>query len=114
MNNINFFVLFIISVFISSVSQIILKKGALKKKETFLKEYLNFQVIVGYSLFFVSAMLTMFAYSHIKLSWGPILEAMGYIFITLLSRQFLKEHISKQKLLGLSLIIIGIVIFAVF
>lgn len=101
---------FLISVFISSCSQIILKKSADKKYETKLKEILNPMVVGAYIFFFLSSLLTMFAYRGIKLSVGPMLESVGYIFIMILSRIFLKEKITAQKLVGNILIIIGIIV----
>ena len=49
------------SVFISSVSQILLKKAANRTYETPLKEYLNPLVVGAYGLFFCSVILTMLA-----------------------------------------------------
>ena len=49
----------LLSVFISSVSQIILKKAAGKVYDSTLKEYLNPMVIGAYAMFFCSVILTM-------------------------------------------------------
>ena len=48
----------ILSVFIAAVSQILLKKSALKKYTSVIWEYLNPYVIVGYGLMFGSTILT--------------------------------------------------------
>lgn len=103
--------LFIFSVFISSVSQIMLKKSAGKQYENKLKEYLNFPVMFAYGLFFMSSLMTVLAYKFVPLSLGPVLEASGYIFVTILGYIFLKEKASKKKILGLMVIIAGIVVF---
>ena len=60
--------LLLLSVFISSVSQIILKKAADKTYESTLKEYMNPMVIGAYGLFFCSVILTMLALKHVPLS----------------------------------------------
>lgn len=104
---------FLVSVFISSVSQIILKSSADKEKKSFLQEYLNVKVITAYGLFFVSSLITILAYKYVPLSMGPILEASGYIFVAVLGFLFLKERIGKRKLAGLCCIIAGITIFSV-
>ena len=103
--------LLLLSVFISSVSQIILKKSADKTYESTLKEYMNPMVIGAYGLFFCSVILTMLALKHVPLSMSPILESTGYIFVSVMGYIFLKERFSRRKLMGFALILAGIVIF---
>lgn len=102
----------IIGVFISSVSQVILKKSANKKYSSFLKEYLNPLVIIAYSIFVIATFTSIYAYKVVPLSMGPILESTGYFFITILSMIFFKEKPSPKKLAGLGIIILGIVIYS--
>ncbi|MDY3015761.1 EamA family transporter [Blautia sp.] len=101
----------LLSVFISSVSQIILKKAANKTYDSPLKEYLNPMVIGAYGLFFCSVILTMLALRNLPLSMSPILESTGYIFVSVMGYFFLKERFSKRKLMGFALILAGIFIF---
>ena len=101
----------LLSVFISSVSQIILKKAAGKTYDSTLKEYLNPMVIGAYGMFFCSVILTMIALKYVPLSMSPILESTGYIFVSVMGYFFLKEKFSKRKLEGFALILDGIVIF---
>ena len=103
--------LLLLSVFISSVSQIILKKAADKTYESTLKENMNPMVIGAYGLFFCSVILTMLALKHVPLSMSPILESTGYIFVSVMGYIFLKERFSRRKLMGFALILAGIVIF---
>ena len=103
--------LLLLSVFISSVSQIILKKAADKTYESTLKEYMNPMVIGAYGLFFCSVILTMLALKHVPLSMSPILGSTGYIFVSVMGYIFLKERFSRRKLMGFALILAGIVIF---
>ena len=105
-----FTLLFLVSVFVSSVSQIILKNSANKEHGSAIKEYLNLQIIGAYSLFFLSTLMTVFSYKGVPLSMGPILETTGYIWVSVLGYIFLKEKISKQKLCGLIMIIAGIIL----
>ena len=86
---------FLGSVLVASISQIMLKKSADKK----------------YELFFLSSLLTVYAYKFVPLSLGPVLEASGYIFVSVMGYFILKEKIGRKKLLGLIVIIAGIVIF---
>lgn len=103
--------LFVFSVFISSVSQTILKTSAEKKYDNRLQEYLNPKVIIAYGIFFLSSLITVVAYKYVSLSLGPILESCGYIFITLLGYFILHEKVGKKKLIGLIVILMGISIF---
>lgn len=103
--------LFVFSVFISSVSQTILKTSAEKKYDNRLQEYLNPKVIRAYGIFFLSSLITVVAYKYVPLSLGPILESCGYIFITLLGYFILHEKVGKKKLIGLIVILMGISIF---
>lgn len=114
MNNVLIFSgIYILGVFISSVAQILLKKSANIERESKLKEYLNFKTIFAYGIFFGATLCTLFAYKFIPLTMGAILETTGYIFVTILSYFLLKEKISRKKLIGLVIIIIGILIFSI-
>lgn len=106
-----YILIFLISVFISSVAQIILKKSAVKKYDSVIKEYLNIRVIGAYSIFFLSTLLTMYAYKGVPLALGALLESVGYIYIPVLSLIFLKEKITPRMIIGSLFIIGGIVVF---
>ena len=103
--------LLIASVLIASCSQIILKKSASKEYSSIIREYLNVRVIVGYGMMFISTILTIFAFKGLDYKNGPIIESLGYIFIMFLSRIFLKEKITKKKIIGNTLILLGILVF---
>lgn len=100
------------SVFISSISQILLKKGAEREYPSKIREYLNPYVMSGYALFFGCTLLSMYALKVVPLSMAPLLEAFGYIFVALLSFFFLKERFTKRQLIGTALIIAGVVVYA--
>lgn len=108
-----FLLIMVLSVFVSSVSQIMLKLAANKTYEKKINEYLNPLVLGAYLLFFCSTVVTVIAYRQVALSMGPIVEALGYVFIAVLSYLILKEKISGKKLAGLALIISGVVIVAI-
>lgn len=107
-----FSLIFIFGVFISSISQIILKKCANKSYNHWIKEYLNPKVFLAYTIFFAATLCSVWAYTVIPLSLGPILESAGYIFVAFLSWLFLKEKITKRKCIGLSIIVIGIIVYS--
>lgn len=106
-----YIIIFLCSVLVSSVSQVLLKSSTNKEYTNSLNEYLNWKVIIAYLMFFGATLITILAYRGIPLSMGGILEASGYIFVAGLSRIFLKEKIGRRKLAGLCVILVGIVIF---
>lgn len=99
-------------VFISSVSQILLKKSANKEHGSFIKEYLNPIVIVSYSIFFIATLMSVYAYKGIPLTMGILLDSTGYLFVTVLSAIFLKEKPTVKKVIALGIIISGIVVYS--
>ena len=103
---------FLCSVLISSISQILLKKSADRTYDSRLKEYLNPLVIVAYIMFFCSMMITMYCYRYVDVSAGPIFESAGYVFVGILGFIFLKEKFTAKKTLGMVLILLGIVVFS--
>lgn len=107
-------VVMLFSVFISSVSQVLLKKSAQKKYEVWWREYLNLPVVTAYAVFFLSTLLTMYAYKGVPLTMGPIVEATGYFYVTFFGIRIFGEKLNRRKALALALILAGIVIYAVF
>ena len=99
-------------VFISSISQVMLKKSSLKIYKNIVFEYLNPQVIGAYALFFFSSLLSVFAYKAVPLSLGPVLEATSYLYITFWGVTIFKEKLTKQKIFSLFLIILGICVYS--
>jgi len=106
-----YYLIFMFSVFAASLAQILLKMSANKVHSNKIREYFNIYVIIGYGIFFCSTMLTIIAYREVSLKSGPILNATGYIFVLILSRVLLKEKITKHKMLGTLLILVGIIVF---
>ncbi|MDE6851300.1 MAG: EamA family transporter [Lachnospiraceae bacterium] len=99
-------------VFVSAVSQVMLKKAALKTYESPLKEYLNPMVIIAYLLFFGTTFLSVLAYKGIPLSMGPIIEATSYIYVTFFGVKIFHEKMNRKKYIALGLIIAGIIIYS--
>ena len=101
----------VLSVFIASCSQIILKSSAGREHENMLKEYLNVRVVTGYGMMVLSTILTIIAFRGLEYKYGPVIESLGYVFVMVLGNLFLKEKITKKKLAGNALILLGIFIF---
>jgi len=108
---IKYYFIFVLSVLVASFSQIILKRSANIKHKNLIREYFNWWVFVGYVLLFISTILTIVAYSKINYKNGPIIESAGYIFVLILSWICLGESITKKKVLGTTLILLGVLVF---
>lgn len=101
-------------VFVAAISQVMLKKAAVKNHGSIIKEYLNPLVIGAYFLFFVTTLLSVYAYKGIPLSMGPILEATSYVYVTFFGVKIFHEEFDWKKLVALIIIITGILIYSIF
>jgi len=99
-------------VFISAVSQVLLKKAAMKSYESWLKEYTDPMVIFAYIMFVGTTLLSVWAYKVIPISMGPVLEATSYIYITIFGVKIFGEKINRKKVIALLLIVTGIAIYS--
>lgn len=106
-----YYALGILSVVIASFSQILLKKGAMKRYDSFIREYLNVYVLSGYFFMFGSVLLTMIVYRGMDFMNVPVLEAIGYVLVPVLSYLFFKESLTKKKIMGIACILAGIFIY---
>lgn len=102
----------LVSVLVGAVSQVLLKKAAMKSYPSLLREYLNPLVITAYTLFVGSALLTMLAYRGIPLSLGPVLESTSYLYVALFGVFIFHERFTAKKALALGLILAGIAVYA--
>jgi len=105
-------ILIAFGVFISSMSQVLLKISSLEKHKNIVFEYLNLKVIIGYLMFTLAISISMIGLKNgVDLKEIPILESLGYVYITIFSKLVFKEDFSKVKILGILLIVLGIIIF---
>lgn len=102
--------LLVFSTFISSVSQVLLKKSADKTYASRIREYLNPLVIIAYLIFFASAAGTMWSYRVVSISLGAMLETSSYVFIFLFDLLLFREKVNARKIAAVVLIIVGVVI----
>lgn len=101
-----------IGIFLSAVSQVILKKASMKTYPSKVYEYLNFPVISAYIIFIGTTLISIYAYKGIPLSLGSVLEATSYIYITFFGLTLFQEKLNLKKTAGLLLIIGGILIYS--
>ncbi len=100
------------SCFLSALAQILLKKSAGKTQKSLIGEYINIYVFGGYTITAACIMLMLVAYKGLPLKYGVAIESSVYFFIMVLSRIFLNEKITIKKSIGVSIIVIGILVFS--
>lgn len=103
----------LLGVFVSAVSQVLLKKSAMEQHGSAAAEYLNPKVIFAYVLFVAATLLSTIAYKGIPLSMGPLLDATGYLYVTAFGVLIFHERLNVQKVVALALILAGIAIYSV-
>jgi len=107
-----YMLLILLSVLIASISQILLKMSAQRHYASVIREYLNPYVITGYALLVLTTILNIIAYGGgVELKSGAVIETLGLVFVMGLSKVFFKESITPRKMMGVSLIILGVIVF---
>ena len=97
--------------FFSAMSQILLKKSANKEHKSWIYEYLNWQVILAYFIFFSVLLVNTYAYTQVDMKYGAVIDAFTYVFVMILSWLILREKFTKWKLIGNLIIIAGVIIY---
>ena len=100
MEMIKSYILGFLAVFIATIAQVLLKKEANVKHESFLQKFLNVKVISAYSIFLLSTILNVVAFKNIDLKYAVVFDVTGFIWIGLFSVFILlkKLHIMEPIL----------------
>lgn len=107
-----YILIFVGSVLVSSISQVLLKKSADREYQNVLAQYINPAVLSAYALFFLSTLVTVYAFKYVPLSMGPILESLAYVFVGILGVFVLHEHMTPRAVAGMVLIVVGVIVFS--
>ena len=99
-------------VFISGISQVMLKKSAMKTYDSPLREYIDPLVIGAYTLFVAATLCSVVAFRKIPLSMGPVLDATGYVYVVFFGVTLFGERIDRYKLVALAFIILGVLVYS--
>lgn len=104
--------LMLAGIFLSSVSQAMLKKSAMKPHGSRLREYLNPLVITAYVIYFGTTLSCVAAYKGLPLSVGTALQSAGYVFVTFFGVRLFGERLTLRRVFSLCLIVGGILVYA--
>ncbi|PFI46542.1 multidrug ABC transporter [Bacillus cereus] len=109
----SYMLLFIFGIILANYSQILLKKATLQHYDSRIKEYANPYVIIGYFLFVINAGLNVIALKGLALKQASALESLSYIIILIFGWYFLGEKITKRKVIGNIIIVIGVIVYCI-
>ncbi|MFH1064914.1 MAG: EamA family transporter [Nanoarchaeota archaeon] len=117
---ISYKILLFIGIMLGAVGQLLLKKGMMKhgkvsiKLKSLIKDMFNLYfhryIIIGGSLFVISLGLWTIVLSKLELSYAYPLVSANFVIVSLLSKIFFKEKISKFRWLSIFVILIGVVL----
>lgn len=99
---------------VTAVGMIFLKLGSKKvnlKKSIF--TILNLKILLGGFLYFIASIYFVYLLKTRELSTLYPLTALTYLFVIMLSIMILKEKMNKEKWIGTSIIILGIIFMTV-
>lgn len=102
--------LVILATLIGSAGPILMKLSTKHEKFSIIGMIKNPKVILGAGAMFVSVLVYKLALKGGELSVLYPFASLNYLWITLISKFYLKEQINKQKIIGISLIILGIIL----
>ncbi len=110
-----YYLVALLSVLVTSIAQILLKKGANfgRDKGSFLALYLNTFSISGYVLFVMVTLLNLYFLKVIPLKELAFIVPVVYILVPVLSYFFLGERLTKRQRYAILIIFVGILIFNV-
>ncbi len=100
-----YFVLLLVMTALGSVASLFLKKAS--EAENFLSMLKNVDLYIGGSLYLASAVLNIVILRFLDYSIVLPLTSITYIWTMALSYLILKERITKRKLTGVMLIVLG-------
>ncbi len=97
--------------FFSAMSQILLKQSANKTHKKLIYEYLNWRVILSYTIFCIVLVVDTYAYTRVDMKYGAVIDTFTYVFVMVLSNLILKERFTREKLIGNLIIIAGVLVY---
>ena len=105
------YVYLIASVLAASLSQLLLKKGAMQRYASLWREYWNPWVLCGYLVLLCSVFLTICGLRGLDYLNAPIVESLGYVLVPVFGAVFFREKLGWRRLMGIGCIVVGMVVF---
>lgn len=100
----------LLSVFMASCTQVILKRSAMNESLSGISYFVNPATLTAYSIFFCCCLLTFYCLSHLPMITVNVLECSAYVYILFFDRIFFRKRITARKIAGNLLIVGGIIL----
>jgi len=111
------FLLIVLTVIINTAGQFIVKTGvnrigavSFTNVQSFMRALTSGYVLLGFAIYFVSALLWISILSKTDLSWAFPILSLSYVLTALLSPALLHESFSVLRLVGTLVICLGVFI----
>lgn len=112
------FLLAFLAVFLTAISQILLKIGSKNRTKeerySFLAKYLNIPAISAYGLLLVVTIISVTALREVPLKLFYVIASLNLVVVIALSKAILKENINKTMTIGIVLIFVGMMVFNIY
>ena len=99
-------------IILASVGHLLLKIAANDVAKNGGKMYFHPVSIVGYALFAIATLSSIYALKGLSLSFFFILTSLTYICIPIMAVVLLRETTTRNKVIGIIVITIGVIIFS--
>lgn len=103
----SFFVL--VFTLLGAFGSLYLKKGSVKTNKKIMS-FFNKEIMLGVFFYLLSTIFYLYLLSLLDLSLLYPLSSLSYVWVLLLSKHLLKEKITKNRVFGVLLIILGIIV----
>jgi drug/metabolite transporter (DMT)-like permease len=104
----------IIICFFGAIAALIFKKSSSKIKISTIKETIistwKSKILIGIIIYGITAIFSIYLLSKLDVTLFYPLTSITYIFSFILAKKYLNEEITKFKILGIILIILGVIL----
>jgi len=98
--------------FVGSFGAVFLKSGAEHLHRNIASLFVNWRLAIGVVFFLASSLLYLKGIQHGELTILYPMVSLGYVWTLVWSRIFFKEPFTRNKFIGLGMILVGIVFLA--
>lgn len=108
-----FGLILIISAFVNAITQVLLKNSAEETKgKSFINKLLNKKVFISYLIFVILIFVNLYAFRGVDYKYGGVINAFGQVFVMVLAYFFCGEKLTKNRVTGCILVIVGIIVYS--
>ena len=106
-----FYILTLIVVILTSLGHILLKVGAIRNSDSGRPIYLHPISLMGYFIFAIVALLSIYAMTGLEMKVFFGLNSLTYVCIPVMAYVLLRESFTRNKIFGILLISLGVLVF---